>query len=354
MGQHSSGMRQKIKNAVSFLVILILLPYVISVFINGADMKAGGKNNSAFVRVRVKAADGTEKIKNVSWEEYFIGVLAKEMPVSYEDEALKAQAVLIRTNLYRTLGAGGAGEAGDTVGVESKSEDGKNVEKETTILEEGYFTFKELEQKWPAEKYDSCMEKLRNAMAETENQVLFYGDSYALVPFHHSSSGKTRSGEEVLGTAEYPYLAVRDCPLDKEADDEMQVLLMEYQEIQAKCQPFLVAVAKENAEKTYQFSDFEIQSYDSAGYVQSIRIGETVLSGEQFREALSLPSSAFSIQDVGGKLQITTAGRGHGLGMSQWTAQEMAKEGKSYEEILQYFFEGTNLTNDGKIFTNRE
>lgn len=344
MGQHSSAVRQKIKNTVSFLVILILLPYVVSVFINGADMKADSKNSSVFVRVRVKAADGTEKIKNVNWEEYFIGVLAKEMPATYEDEALKAQAVLIRTNLYRALEAGGTEEVGEAV----------NVENETAILEEGYFTFKELEQKWPAEKYDSFIEKLKKAITETEEQVLFYNNSYAIVPFHQSSNGKTRSGEEVLGTAEYPYLSVRDCPLDKEANDEMQILLIEYQEIQVKCQPFLTAVAKEDAEKIYQFSDFEIQSYDSAGYVQSIRIGETLLSGEQFREALSLPSSAFSIQDAEGKLRITTTGRGHGLGMSQWTAQEMAKEGKSYVEILQYFFEGTNLTDGGKIFTNRE
>ena len=196
--------------------------------------------------------------------------------------------------------------------------------------------------------------KLKKAMDETGNQVLYYNDTYAMVPFHQASNGKTRSGQEVLGNEDCPYLAVKECPKDKEAEDEMHVYNMEYKEIQAKCQPFLVAVDKENAEKTYSFSDFEIQAYDSAGYVSQMRIGDTVCSGEQFREALSLASSAFSLQEADGGLRITTMGKGHGLGMSQWTANEMAKEGKSCEEILQNFFEGTNLTDGGEIFSKIE
>ena len=84
------------------------------------------------------------------------------------------------------------------------------------------------------------------------------------------------------------------------------------------------------------------------------KIGESVCTGDQFRDALSLPYSAFSLKDSEGKLKITTTGKGHGLGMSQWTANELAKEGKTYEEILQYFFEGTNLTDVGEIFAKAE
>ena len=111
---------------------------------------------------------------------------------------------------------------------------------------------------------------------------------------------------------------------------------------------------EETAKKGYSFSDLEILSYDSAGYVLDFKIGETVCTGDQFRDALSLPSSAFSLKDSEGKLKITTTGKGHGLGMSQWTANELAKEGKTYEEILQYFFEGTNLTDVGEIFAKAE
>ena len=244
---------------------------------------------------------------------------------------MKAQAVLIRTNLYRNL-----------------------ADREDKVLSEKYLELDELKKKWYSKDFELNYTKLKKAMDETENQVLYYNGTYAFVPFHQSSNGKTRNGEEVLGSKDYPYLVVRECPKDKGAEDELQIYTMDYEEVQAKCQPFLVAVDKENAEKTYSFSDFEIQEYDSAGYVSKLRIGDTVCTGDQFRDALSLPSSAISLQDGSGSLRITTMGKGHGLGMSQWTANEMAKEGKSYEEILQNFFEGTNLTDGGEIFSKIE
>ena len=317
MGQRY--MQQKVKTVCSFLLILILLPYVVAVFVNGADMEVNGKNGGAYVQVKKTSEDGSDQVIKVPWDEYFLGMLAKEMPGNYEEEALKAQAVLIRTNLYQIL---------------NSSED--------KLLEDNYLDTKSLEKKWSAKEFETYYKKLKKAMDETGNQVLYYNDTYA------------RSGQEVLGNEDCPYLAVKECPKDKEAEDEMHVYNMEYKEIQAKCQPFLVAVDKENAEKTYSFSDFEIQAYDSAGYVSQMRIGDTVCSGEQFREALSLASSAFSLQEADGGLRITTMGKGHGLGMSQWTANEMAKEGKSCEEILQNFFEGTNLTDGGEIFTKIE
>ncbi|CUX26920.1 SpoIID/LytB domain-containing protein [Clostridium sp. C105KSO13] len=329
MGQRY--MKQKFKVGCSFLIILILLPYVVTVFVNGGDMKAAEKEGSAYVQVKNTAQDSKEEVIKIPWTEYFIGVLAKEMPETYEEEALKAQAVLIRTHLYQML------------------DDDKEK-----ALKDSYLSTKDLEKKWGAKKYDTYYAKLKKAMDETSNQVLYYNDTYAFVPFHQSSNGKTRNGQEVLGSPDYPYLVVRECPEDKKAKDEMHVYNLEYKEIQTKCQPFLVAVDKESAEKTYHFSDFEIQEYDSAGYVSKLRIGDTVCSGEQFREALSLSSSSFTLQEADGGIRITTVGTGHGLGMSQWTANDMAKNGKNYEEILQNFFEDTKLTDGGEIFAKVE
>ena len=100
----------------------------------------------------------------------------------------------------------------------------------------------------------------------------------------------------------------------------------------------------ESAEKGYNFADFEILEMDSSGYVRQMRMGDTVCTGDQFRDALSLSSSAFSFyESIKG---LKTIGKGHGLGMSQWTANEMAKEKKNYEEILQFFFEGTTLNKE--------
>lgn len=394
---------QKLKTFGSFCLIMLLLPYIVTVFVHGKDFESLGKKEEVYVNVKKpKASSGLSQLQNksgtietnaaenvsgawygqedrepeteivqVPWEEYFIGIMGKEIPADAEIELLKAQAVMLRTKLYQELDAQEANSAqppaseedsaqppaaGENDAQPSQAASGNDNQPppeppapEQKVLEEDYLTRHELEEKAGTSEVDSYYENLVRAMRETENQVLLYQDTYALAPFHQSSNGQTRSAQEVLGADNCPYLAVRDCPLDKEADCEMQITSFEYKDIQSKCKSFLVAVAEADAKKTYQFSDFEIISHDSAGYVLQLRIGETVCTGDQFRDALSLASSAFSIKDSDGKLRITTMGKGHGLGLSQWTAQKMAKAGKSYEEILQFFFEGTTLTDGGPV-----
>lgn len=313
--------KQGFQSILAFIAILFLLPYVITVFMHGARLDVSGSDVLSAVDVKVRREDGREEVVTVPWEEFFLGALAREIPENSELEFIKAQAVLLRTNAYKAL---------------------SNAE--NPVLEEQFLTKEELEKKCMNLSDSTYYEKLRQAMLETGQEVLFYAETYATVPFHQSSSGATRDYREVTGRDDCPYVTVKECPQDKEAEDEMQVLTFECKEVQKKCQPFLVAVSEDDAEKVYQFSDFEIISYDSAGYVAEIRIGDTHVTGDQFRDALSLPSSAFSLEDANGLLRVVTMGKGHGLGMSQWTANEMAKEGKTYQEILRFFYEGTNLT----------
>lgn len=319
---------RKLRSLGAFLGMLCLLPYVITIFIHGADRKEE-PYGKAYVRVEAeweKQEKQKKNVREVPWEEYFLGVLALEAPEESEPEMLKAQAVLIRTKLYQQM-----------------------EEEKEAVLKERYLSTGELRKQWKREGYEKRHEDLEAAMKETENQVLFYGETYAWTPFHKSSNGRTRDGKEVLGTEEYPYLTVHECPADKEAGDQMKITSFPYQEVQMLCQPFLVAVAEEDAEKVYGQGDFEILSLDMAGYVKELRIGETICSGDEFRDVLSLNSSAFSLQDSSGNLKVTTMGVGHGLGMSQWTANRMAEEGQSYEEILQFFFPGTELKDGGDI-----
>ena len=289
--------RNKIKLFFAFLIILFLLPYIISVFINGKNAVQGADSDNASV--------------------YLAGILAGETDGGYEIEALKAQAVVLRTELYRT-------------------------EKEKQTLLDKCLTQTQMKKKWGA-KYEENLEKCQQAAQETKGIVLWYHETFAWAPFHQSSNGKTRDVQEVLGNADYPYITAKECPLDKAAEDEIQVHLIEYKEIQKRCREFLVAEEQKKAENGYGYEDFEIQEWDSSGYVRKMRIGETICTGDQFRDALKLPSSSFSFYEGPHGLKIATVGKGHGFGMSQWTAQEMAKDGKNYEEILQYFYEGTEL-----------
>lgn len=320
---------QKMKSAAAFLVIIILLPYIISVFVNGADA-AAGEGSVFYVKVKVPDTEEADGIAEIGWTDCLAGILAKEVPEDFGEEAMKAQAVVIRTQIYRELESSG-----------------------DKILTLERMTLEEMKKQWGQEKALDYYNKYIRAVEQTDDTVLMYGDGYAWTPFHQSSSGMTRSASEVMGTEEYPYVAVRECPDDKEADNEIQVFTFSYDEIQEACRDFLVAAADgEQAEKGYTFADFEIKSYDSAGYVSQLRIGDTLCTGDQFRDALGLPSSAFSFSetqeeaDAGGEMKITTTGNGHGLGMSLWTAEKMDEEGMTYEEILSFFFEGTELKKD--------
>lgn len=218
--------RNKIKSFFAFLIILFLLPYIISVFINGKNAVQGADSDNASV--------------------YLAEMLAGETDGGCEIEALKAQVVVLRTELYRT-------------------------EKEKQTLLDKCLTQTQMKKKWGT-KYEENLEKCQQAAQETKGIVLWYHETFAWAPFHQSSNGKTRDVQEVLGNADYPYITAKECPLDKAAEDEIQVHLIEYKEIQKRCREFLVAEEQKKAENGYGYEDFEIQEWDSSGYVRKMRI----------------------------------------------------------------------------------
>lgn len=311
---------RKLKAVLTAVVLFILFPYLVVLFTNGTGQEAGEKR---YLRVYTgREKDGKKETVFVESTEYMAGLLASDMEKDCGDEALKAHAVVIRTNLVRSL-----------------------EEDPDKIFEKSDTDRREMERRWGIKEGDKIYGRYLSAILATEGKILTYNGIPAWLPYHQSSSGFTRSAEEVMKTAEYPYLKVRECPADKEAVNELQVAVFEYSEVTERCRSFLAAEADlTTAETGYTFEDFEILSKDSAGYVRTIRIGETVCSGDMVREALGLASSSFSINDSEGKLQVTTMGKGHGLGMSLWTAKEMAEQGSIWEEILSFFYEGTEVT----------
>lgn len=320
MRKYTAG--RMVRSAAVFVLMLLLFPYIVSVFVNGA----GADEKPFYVRVRTEDGAGNETVAEAAWPEYLAGILAMEMPEGCEAETAKALAVLIRTRLYRDAGSD-----------------------ENASVKERFLTGEELADRQGMEEARKIFETYVQAVDATDDTVLMYQDGYAWTPYFQSGSGKTRDAGEVLGTDAYPYLAVRECPADAE-EAEMQEFIFNCGEIQELCRDFLVAEESgETAGKGYSAADFEILSRDSAEYVHEMRIGNTVCTGDQFRDALSIPSAAFTITavpDDSRSVLITTTGKGHGLGMSIRTAERMAEEGKTYEEILGYFFEGADLRKD--------
>lgn len=284
-------MKRLLKQVGYFLIIVLLLPYVITVFINGNGVEVGQTGSSPYVTV--KRNDEEQKLP---LDEYGTGVLAKEIDAGAGEEALKAQAILIRTSIFNSIQKEGSG----------------------VVLTKGYWTRSQMETNWGADAYGKNYEKMKDAWDETEGQVLMYDGKLAITPYHKLSNGKTRAGSEVFGEGTYPYLQVKECPQDVDAKNAMTTSMI-------------------------QGSDMEVTKTDSAGYVTEVRCGTETVGGEEFRNTYHLASACFTLQDYEGQTRVTVKGIGHGLGMSQYTAEKMAEEGKTFEEILNYFFEGTTL-----------
>lgn len=301
-------MKEKYKKIISIAIIILLLPYVLTVFIKG-EGAIPVYSNIVEEEVYVEVAD---EIIQITWEEYLVGILAREIPEEYSLEAMKAQAVIIRTRLETE-------RAGDS----------------DYIFQETYYTGENIQTKWGNQSSVEIYSQLVEAVEETWGEVLMYQDTYAKVPYHMLNTGMTRNGSDVFGTEEYAYLQSVSCPLDIEAEQEITMFTISYEEIQE--------VFELNLDTPLLYEEIEILSTDEAGYVLSISVQGNVINGETFRTELALKSSAFSFQEDEGDLKITTEGIGHGLGMSQNTAHYMGLEGKTYEEILAYFYAGTEL-----------
>lgn len=282
-----------------FLIIILLLPYIVTVFVKGEGVTMGVDLTADQPYVYVETESGQKKI---SLEEYGMGVLAKDIDASYELDALKAQAVLIRTSIYKTI-----------------QEEGSD-----SVMSKKYWTRTLMRTNWGAASYGQYYEKLKKAWNETEGQVLMYEGKLILTPYHKLSNGMTRSGNEVFSTEEYPYLKSKECQEDIESEEAMTTTVI-------------------------QVEKAEIKKTDQAGYVSEVECDGKTMTGEEFREMYHLTSAAFSLQEYDGKIRVLTKGIGHGLGMSQYYANKLAKDGEDYKKILEYFFDGTNLEEVAEI-----
>ncbi len=298
--------RESHKKIISIVTILFLLPYILTVFINGKEILDGNYQSEG--EVVIVEVDGVQQ--EVLWEEYLLGVLANTIPVDCAFEAMKAQAVIIRTNLC----------------IESNGE-------EEYVFNTPFLAVGEIEEKWSLDNSLDIYSELKQAVAQTQGEVLVVEDELVHLPYHYLSAGFTRDGMTVLGGEGYDYLIKVSCPLDVESEDYLHVHEISYIEIAN-----VLSLTVENDELCYE--DFVIGSTDESGYVMQIMVQGESYSGETFADLLELESSAFSLQESSDKLKLSVVGMGHGLGLSQNTATYMALEGKTYEEILQYFYIG--------------
>lgn len=167
----------------------------------------------------------------------------------------------------------------------------------------------------------------------TYAQVITYEDAYIYPEYCYLAAGNTRDMKEAYGREDFSYLKAQISKPDIEAEDYIQVFYYTMEEFRLLC---------EN-QWGLEGATYEITATDSGEYVTSITIDDKVLTGEEFRQGLTLPSPAFMIKEIKGHIRIVTKGDGHGFGVSLYGANEMAKMGATYDSILKYYYSGVEI-----------
>lgn len=286
-------MSEKIKTALAILIILIVLPYIITYAIqgNGLFLEPGSGQQNTFYD------EPTEK---------FIGILANQISMEAPEEAIKAQAVLVRTEYYRRL------------------ENGEEPEQSLSA--------DELAKLWGSDNLKKYYEIAEKAVFQTNGKILRFRDHLIQPAFHKVSAGFTRGMTDQSGNV-IPYLCSVACEKDITSLDYLTVRFFSKEE-------FAKALGLDVSEDLI----YDIRAdADESGYVNQISINEKKFTGDEMRNMLELPSPCFYIKEVEGKMRIVVKGKGHGIGLSQYAAMKQAEDGMSYAEILAYFFPKTSL-----------
>ncbi len=307
-------MKKKLENLLSILIIMLILPLLVTIFMQKLELESllDGQNAQAVALGNTEDKDNNNNKGQTGSntvlseiEQTLPRILANEINVNAEPEAVRAQCVIARTNCVL-------------------AEESGNAMPEALSLDE-------LTRLWGQDKFNEMYQKLEKYVQDTQNQVLEYEGKTINAEYHAVSSGQTRNIAEAVGEGDMPYLSNVVCKEDISAKGYLGVYFFSKKEFYEQC-----GIPEE-------FEQVQIGERDAAGYVLSIKLGENEMTGEEFREKFELPSSYFSIQEEGKKIRIVTKGIGHGYGLSQNTAQKLAEEGKTYVEILNYFFQGTEL-----------
>lgn len=260
-----------------------------------------------------------EIIEDIGIEEYVKGVVAAEMPVSFEQEALKAQAVAARTYALK------------------KMEENENISEQD--IEQAYLSKEELKQRW-GNDYNTYWNKINKAVNDTRGLVMTYDDEMIDAVFHSTSAGYTENSENIWSQA-LPYLKSVDSHQDENSPEFITEVSFSSKEIISKLQSLYSDILFTDASLLQQI---QIVERSQAGYILQIQIGNKMLTGKQVREALNLKSSNFTITQKDDNIIFITKGYGHGAGMSQYGANYMAKEGSTYEEILKHYYQDVKIT----------
>lgn len=265
------NMKGRKQSWVTKIFLLLTLPYLVTVFVNGPEA------------VSVNKTTDMENILPI--------ILRGQISPEHQIETIEAQAVIARSNFMRKI----------------------QEQKDTgSILREISNNVKQNGRVWKIPEV--CYE---TAVKNTQGQILTIDGELKLVPYHEISAGETRDGEAAFHDPQYAYLKSVDSSADKDATEYLNSTYVSEQQLP---------------------KDLTISLRDKSGYVQSLMADENILEGTAFASGMGIASPAFSMQKLDDRMRFLSKGKGHGLGFSQYGGDALAKEGKTWQEILHIYF----------------
>lgn len=288
-------------------LLSMMIPYVLTLLWSGrVEMKSRGLSYSGDLVV----ADGEE----MDVENFLVLVLAGQMEPEAPPEAKQAQAVVARTNLYKTM--------------EEKNDN------RAEALGITYGSLAELKEQW-GQDFSRVYQTFEAAVSATAGEVLVYNGRLIDALFHKASAGNTRSMGE-----EYPWLTVVESN-DQLCDGYLSVTDFTPQKL-ADAINTIDSARQVSAEEIG--NRIQIVNRADGAYVTAVQVDQQLFDGDEMAGALQLHSTAFSIERYGEQIRVISSGIGHGYGLSQTGAVRMAREGETYQEILSYYYPGAEVT----------
>lgn len=317
----------------SLITIILIIPTLIVILFNQEDPTHANREleeDSQHITVEEDESalsvavmrTASEQVENIPLETYVARVVASEMPAEFELEALKAQGLAARTYIVNYL-------------LHHKAADDPNVTDGTE--HQVYKNDDELRRQWGSD-YDWKMKKLTEAVEATKGKILTYNNAPITPAYFSTSNGFTENSEDYWEN-EIPYLRSVESPWDEKSPEYLDQQVFTVADVAHVLNIDLPA-------NTYIPMDI---TRTNSQRVKQLVIGDHTFTGREVREKLQLQSSDFSIEQKNNHLIFTTKGYGHGVGMSQYGANGMAKEGKNYEAIVKYYYKDVEVSSLNEV-----
>ena len=270
----------------------------------------------------------TEEVEELPIDEYLYGVVSAEMPVKYDIEALKAQAVVARTyTIYQITHSNGKHNNADIC--------------DNYACCQAWISKEDRLAKWDKPEAENNWQKIVNAVNSTQGKVITYNGAIIDAFFHSNSGGITETASNVWGGQNFPYLqSVETSGEDEYSEYNSQVELSKDELINRLKEKYPeIEISFEKNE------EIRILEFTESGRVKKIRFGNIEISGTEARTLLGLKSTNFNFEIRDNFVVFFVKGYGHGVGMSQTGADSLAKQGSSYEEIIKHFYSNVEIIN---------